>query len=388
LPRRVPDRAALIAGARALIPRLRARGAAADAARCLPAETVAELSVLGVFRVVRPIAHGGWGMRPSVLWEMTREIGRGCGSTAWIAGLLGLHPWVGGLFGAAARAELFAGDAELVMPVLSGGVARETRVIERADGYELSGRWLYGSAIDIANWVALVFVHREAQFFAVVPQREFRVARDTWNVLGMQATGSMDVSLDAAFVPRHRVISWTEAQAGRFSDPVESPMNRMPLNALFAFSTAAPLCGLAQQAVDLVRETMLSRRVAGVAQAEDRVTQAALGRCAAEIGMAKRLLLGDVDEMYDRAVAGEPFDTESRARYRMDAALVGRTVLDAGRHALDLVGGAILPQASPIARCLRDLNVMATHFLLQVEGPAELYGRALLGQPMLPGARL
>jgi 3-hydroxy-9,10-secoandrosta-1,3,5(10)-triene-9,17-dione monooxygenase len=92
--------------------------------------------------------------------------------------------------------------------------------------------------------------------------------------------------------------------------------------------------------------------------------------------------------MYDRAVAGEPFDTERRARYRMDAALVGRTVLDAGRHALDLIGGAILPQASPIARCLRDLNVMATHFLLQVEGPAELYGRALLGQPMPPGARL
>src|SRR5690606_31298147 len=149
---------------------------------------------------------GGLAMSPSVLWTVTREIGRGCGSTAWIMSLLGLHPWLVGMFDPQAQADVF-GDGEAVVPVLTGVVGRDLRVTRAKGGYEISGLWRYASGIDIANWViAMVPIAKpraEAPepHLILVPKSAFRIDHASWNVLGMRGTGSKDVRLDRAFVP-------------------------------------------------------------------------------------------------------------------------------------------------------------------------------------------
>lgn len=386
----------LIARARGLIPVLRARAAACEDGKRIPEASARDLIDAGVFRITMPASAGGYAMRPSVLWAVAREIGRGCGSTAWIVSLLGLHPWLVGMFDPQAQAEVFA-DGDAIVPVLTGGVGRDLAIVPVAGGIEVSGLWRYASGIDIATWViAMVPVPGAGgapePHLILVPKRAFHIDHASWNVLGMRGTGSKDVRLDRAFVPAHRTLSWTDAQRGVYPGSAlnREPTYRAPLNALFAMSTAAPVVGVASAAVDHFAETARTRIIVGTGQRQldDRAAQIELGACAAQVEMAFALLMRDVDEMYDTAAAGRTFATETRARYRADAALIARTALAAADRLFAMAGGSLLPTGSPLERCFRDIHAMASHFLLQPEAASELLGRTLLGLDLPPGARI
>lgn len=333
-------------------------------------------------------------MSPSVLWAVTREIGRGCGSTAWIVSLLGLHPWLVGMFEPRAQAEVFSGEA--IVPVLTGGVGRDLSIVPVNGGYEVSGLWRYASGIDIATWViAMVPIAKAGApepHLILVPADTFSIDHASWNVLGMRGTGSKDVRLDRIFVPAHRTLSWLDAQRGVYpgASVNREPAYRAPLNGLFAMSTAAAVVGVASGVVDDFAETVRGRIPAGTGQRqiEDKAAQIEAGYCAAQVHMAFTLLQHDVDEMIELAAREEPFTMEQRARYRIDAALISRTALAAADRMFNVIGGALLPTGSPLERAFRDIHAMASHFLLQPEPAAELHGRALLGLPLPAGARI
>ena len=100
--------------------------------------------------------HGGYGLDPAVLWEVTREIARGDSATAWILSLAGLHPWLVGLFDERAQADVFADGGDAIVPVLSGGVARGVTAVPEGDGYRVNGMWQYASGVDIATWLCVM----------------------------------------------------------------------------------------------------------------------------------------------------------------------------------------------------------------------------------------
>lgn len=385
----------LIARARALIPALRARAAACEEAKRIPDETVQDLVGAGFFRITQPASAGGYAMSPSVLWAVAREIGRGCGSTAWVMSLLGLHPWLVGMFEPQAQDEVFA-EGDAIVPVLTGGVGRDLDVAAVPGGYAVSGLWRYASGIDIATWViAMVPIARDGEpepHLILVPRHAFRIDHASWNVLGMRGTGSKDVRLERCFVPAHRTLSWLDAQRGVYPGSTinREPTYRAPLNGLFAMSTAAAVVGVASGAVDHFVDSIRTRVVIGTGQRqiEDKAAHLEAGRCAAQVHMAFALLMRDVDEMIETAARGEAFTLDQRARYRIDAALISRTALAAADRMFNAVGGSLLPSGAPLERCFRDIHAMASHFLLQPEPAAELYGRVLLGLDLPQGARV
>jgi alkylation response protein AidB-like acyl-CoA dehydrogenase len=391
----VPAAAELVQRARALVPALRARAAACEDARRIPGETVRDLVDTGIFRITRPASAGGYALSPSVLWAVAREIGRGCGSTAWIVSLLGLHPWLVGMFEPRAQADVFS-DGEAIVPVLTGGVGRDLAIAPVEGGYEVSGLWRYASGIDIATWViAMVPIPRNGgtePHLILVPADAFAIDHASWNVLGMRGTGSKDVRLDRVFVPAHRTLSWIDAQRGIYPGAAinREPAYRAPLNGLFAMSTAAGVVGVASGVVDHFVEAVRGRISAGTGsrQVEDKAAQIEAGLCAAQVHMAFTLLQHDVDEMIDIAARGETCTTEQRTRYRTDAALVARTALAAADRMFNAVGGSLLPTGTPLERAFRDIHAMASHFMLQPEPAAELHGRVLLGLDLPPGARI
>lgn len=50
--------------------------------------------------------------------------------------------------------------------------------------------------------------------------------------------------------------------------------------------------------------------------------------------------------------------------------------------------GRSLPPNGPIERCFRDFHSMASHFLLQTNPAAEIFGRTMLGLDRSPNARI
>src|SRR5215203_4671407 len=94
-----PDREVFIERARAMIPRLRERAAHTEALRRLPDDIHQEFVENDLYRLYQPRRYGGFEMDYQLQVDVAAEIGRGCGSSAWVQSILGSHGWVHGMFG-------------------------------------------------------------------------------------------------------------------------------------------------------------------------------------------------------------------------------------------------------------------------------------------------
>lgn len=395
-PRPAPSPEALVDAARAMIPMLREAGPGHDADKRISDTVARRLRDEGFFRICQPIECGGWGMRPSVLWRVSREIARGDSATAWILSLAGLHPWMAGMFPVAAQDEVFPNGSDAVVIALTGNVGRGVTTTLEDGHYVLTGKWTYASGVDVCDWAAvLVEAPTEAgtkeMRLVLVPKAAFRIDDASWEVFGMKGTGSKDVYLDGARVPVGRSLLWADVQRSTVpgTERNRGPMYRIPHTSLFVMSIAAAITGVAAGLVDHYVEIVRRRLPAGLGtpQTEDRFSLAELGKAASRIEMGFDRLMSDVDEMWDIAVSGRDFTVTDRTRYRVDGATICDTVLDAADDLVRNLGGSLLPPG-PVERYFRDLHAMASHFLMQVDPSAELHGRALLGLPLPANARI
>lgn len=395
-PPAIPTADSLIDSAKMMIPFLKQEGAHHDRDKRISDAVAIRLREAGFFKICQSIENGGYGMRPSVLWRVAREVARGDSATAWILSLAGLHPWFAGMFPVAAQDDVFPSGKDAVVIALTGNVGRGVEAWLEGDQYRITGKWTYASGIDVADWAAVLVEvpmtegGKELRLL-LVPRASFRIDHDSWNVFGMQGTGSKDVYLKDERVPAYRTLRWSDVQRTQVpgTERNRGPMYRIPHTSLFVMSVAAPIVAVASGLLDIYIDTVKQRIPAGLnaPQTEDRFSLAELGKAASKIDMAFNQLMHDVDEMWDRAVAGEEFTVEQRTRYRTNGATICDTALAAGNDLVRNLGGSLLPQG-PIERYFRDLHSMASHFLMQANPSAELFGRTLLGMPLPPNARI
>ena len=146
----VPTRETLIERARALIPVLKSRSEAATAARTLPKETIQDLQEAGFFRVLRSRSrYGGYEHDPQVFFDIQMTLAEGCMSTAWVYGVIAVHPFQLALFDAKAQADVWSKDDSTLVSSSYQPVGK----VERVDGgFRLSGRWGFSSGCDHCDW--------------------------------------------------------------------------------------------------------------------------------------------------------------------------------------------------------------------------------------------
>ena len=89
---------AVLDGVRDLLPTIRERADDAERARVVPEATVKELEEAGFFRMLQPQRYDGLEADPIDFFTAVRDIAGACGSTGWIASVLGVHPWQVALF--------------------------------------------------------------------------------------------------------------------------------------------------------------------------------------------------------------------------------------------------------------------------------------------------
>jgi len=391
-----PTEKDLIDGAKGLAPLLKKMGPIHDEERRISDEVATRLRDIGLFRIVQSVENGGYGMRPSVLWKAAREITRVDPATGWVLSLTGLHPWLAGMFSPQAQDEVFEeGSKDALILALTGNVGRDVDAKIRGDGFEITGKWAYASGVDVADWVTVLveckMCEGKEMLLLLVPQRNFHIDHNSWKTFGMRGTGSKDVYLDHVFVPSHRAVRWADIGCNKAAGKARNkgPMYEIPHTSLLVMSVAAAVVGAATCMLDLYRETVKVRMPAGLqtAQTEDRFSLVTLGKAASQIEMAFKVLIFDVDEMYDQAASGRGFSEEQRTRYRTDGAMISDLALVATDALSRSLGGSLLPNG-PIERCFRDVHSMASHFLMQINPAAELLGRKLVDLPLPPNARI
>src|SRR6476620_6578159 len=94
----IPTPAEVLARTRDMIPTLLARAPEGERLRRLPDETIADLQAAGVFRVLQPKRWGGYEMDIHTYFDVQMALGEGDMSTAWVYGVVGVHPWLVALY--------------------------------------------------------------------------------------------------------------------------------------------------------------------------------------------------------------------------------------------------------------------------------------------------
>lgn len=375
----------VLATVRPLLTTIAARSGVADENRMLPAETLEELVSAGVLRMLQPKRYGGSEAHPTEFYEVVRLLAGACGSTGWVASVLGVHPWHVALFPEAAQDDVFG---ELPDTVVCSAYAPVGRLEPVPGGYELTGHWSFSSGSDHAQWALLGALLPTAggqqEFVTVlVPRRDFRVL-DVWDVVGLRGTGSNDVLVDRAFVPAHRTLLHRDqlALSGPGQEVNPGPLYRMPFASVFTSAVTAPVIGAVNGCLEAYLVNMRERiRVspAGGRFAEDPFAQVAVARASSEVEAACLLMDRNIDELHDLAVRHEPIPMQLRLRTRRDQVLGTERALRAIDLLFKTAGGNSLHRGNPIERAWRDAHAGSVHVANDVERALAGYGRHAFG---------
>jgi 3-hydroxy-9,10-secoandrosta-1,3,5(10)-triene-9,17-dione monooxygenase len=364
----IPTPDELVARARAMIPALQQRAEAAEAARRIPDETIADMQAAGFFRILQPRRWGGYEMDPQVFFDVQMALSEGCMSTGWVYGVVGGHPYELALFPDAAQREVWGEDTSVLASSSYQPVGRVERV---EGGFRLSGRWGFSSGCEHCDWVLLGAMIPAAEEGGppdmrtfLLPRRDYEIA-DAWHVFGMKATGSQDIIVDNVFVPEHRTHKAIDGFLCQNPGQVENdaPLFSLPWAQIFVrlVSTGAigGARGAVQAAVDIAKSRISSNT--GKASKSDPILLNAIARAYSELDEMQAVLDRNFSDMMAGARAGAALPIPKRVLYRYQSASVVRRCAALVDTLMPLLGGRAIYTSSPIVRFWLDLHAARAH---------------------------
>ena len=383
----VPAREELIDRARQLIPALRDRAEHADDLRRLPDETHGEMMNAELYRIYLPARFGGFELDYMLQVDIAAELGRGCGSTAWVQAVVASHSWMHGMFAPAAQEEVWGDDPDAL--IAGSTPTADARVEPVEDGFILNGTWTFSSGVDFCSWnhfnmmTPRVDEKGQEHRYGLAPLSDVEIV-DDWYTTGLRGTGSKSMICRDLHIPEYRTLRSEmcrgEQTPGSAVNP--NPIYRMPLFSLFGKGIVAPAIGIARGALEETIEGLRKRRVqSGSKVADEPTAQLRIGEAAAEIDAAWALLGRDCAEVHGRAEAGEVPSVEERHRWRRNDSYAGNMCVRAVDRLMALQGAYGNSEKSPMQRFRRDIQTVASHIALAWDAQGANYGRVLLDLP-------
>ncbi len=377
----------LLERARAMIPTLRKRGVETEQLRRLPDSTMNEFRDAGFFKILHPKKYDGYELPPSVFFEVLMEIGRGCGSAAWVLGIVGVHNWQLPLFDPRAAQDVWKDDVNIL---ISSSYAPTGKAAPATGGYRVSGRWSFSTGCDHCQWVFLGATvdtpHGKDLFTFLIPRSDYRID-DNWFVTGLSGSGSKDIVVEDAFVPSHR----THSMVGAFklqnpgAEAFPGDTYKYPFGQVFANALAGPPIGIATGMIEefceqtKVRNNALGIIAGGGTYQQDPSMQLRIAEADSMVRGARLRVLENFNQMAAAISRGAVMPIELRARARWDAAFSAVTGMRAADMIMEAAGGRALQSANFLQRAFRDAHAMRAHGANTPEPPGKNYGGVRMG---------
>lgn len=374
-----------VAIARQLAESFKQRAAIHDQEGSFPHENFDELRAAGLPALVIPEEYEGWGanLLESVLAMETLAIGDGSTALSFtmhvqvMGSAAEARSWPEPLFSRLCRESVERGALinavateprlgspsrgglpdTTAEPVYTNGVfvgGEDVGAQDAPDAWVINGHKNFASlspALDYFIIPAAVLDGSGQVARFIVPASEHIEIDETWNAMGMRATGSHDVYLRNARVTPDFMIGRSDPQA---SDPTVSIGN-----AWFTLTVSAVYVGVAQAALAFA-----------VDYAQNRVPTA-LGKPIAELESIQRRL-GEAELALTQARAllysvANDWDQLPQRRRELSPLLVAAKVtatnnaIQAVDHAMRVVGGASMARSLPMERYYRDVRAGLYH---------------------------
>ncbi|QIS13620.1 3-hydroxy-9,10-secoandrosta-1,3,5(10)-triene-9,17-dione monooxygenase oxygenase subunit [Nocardia arthritidis] len=380
-----------------LLPVLRDRAQETEDARRIPVASIKALRETGFFKLLRPRRFGGHEADPVTFYTAVRQLASACGSTGWVASVLGVPQWNLALYDPRAQADVWDADPDAH---ICSSYALTGTAIRVPGGYRLSGRWGFASGCDHASWALLgakVIDDGAAVESAtfLVPLPDFTID-DVWHTVGLRGTGSNDLLVEDVFVPEHRVLNSdavtkcvTPGQAVN-----DAALYRIPFGAIHPNSITAAIIGMAQGGYEAHLAHQRGRvRVAlpgdarretgftGTPFAEDSAALERIAQAASEIDAAWLQLTRNTNALLDIARRREPIPMLERARTRRDQVRGTERSIFAIDRLFENSGGRALRSDTALQRFWRDAHAGRAHAANDPERAYRMFGTAELAAP-------
>ena len=351
-----------------------------------------ELEETGFFRMLQPKRYDGLEADPIDFFTCVRDIAGACGSTGWIASVLGVHPWQVALFAEEAQQAVWGEDTSTR---LSSSYAPTGKAVVADGGFTLSGKWSFSSGCDHATWVLLggLVLDQEGQVVDfrtfLVPREKYQIV-DVWNVVGLRGTGSNDIVVEETFIPEAFTLSMGDT--GRCYGPGQavndSDLYKLPFHSLFTTTISTPIIGMAYGAYAEHVE-MQQKRVRAAYAGEkanlDPFAAVRIARASSEIDAAWALTMNNIRDEQALVAKGEKIPLGLRLKVRRDQVLGTQRAIDAIDDLFEASGGRALAEGTYLQRAWRDAHAGRVHAANDPERALQMYGAHQFGHKIDPG---
>ena len=343
-----------------LLPEIRQRAAEFEKQRYISADIIERFKQIGVYRALLPKRLGGLEWTAHQFCTLVETIAQADGSAGWVASF-GMAPTYLAALPKANFDTLYGNNPNTVF---AGGIFPPQPAVYVDGGIEVSGRWSFSSGCMGANVVGVGISPRKGEVtglprMAVLTRSQATIV-ETWDVSGLAGTGSHDLVVDKVVVPE----DWTFVRGGP-SNQTET-MFRYPTLAFAAQVLAVVNLGIARGTIEELRRMANGyKAVTGAPGIGDRpATQMALALAEAQLRAARSWFYDAIDAAWETLLSGDPVSPDQTSALRLSAAHAARTGAEVSRNIHMLSGMSGIYNQSPIARCVRDANVVTQHAFL------------------------
>jgi alkylation response protein AidB-like acyl-CoA dehydrogenase len=381
-----PDPASLELRLLAAVARVRpvaaARAEASDREGTLHPEVVAALRAEGLFGFAAPREVGGEGAGPLAQLTVVEATAYADSSAGWalMIGAL-LTATMGSYLGDTAVRRIFRDG----MPITAGHQVPMGRAVPVAGGFEITGRWAFGSGIRHADWVFCpAVIDTGAPPEGPPPMISFAVPaaavqiEPTWSTALLRGSGSDHYRLESAFVEEAFTCPFPAAPRRRGGASFE-----LPFVALVAAVHIGFALGVARRALDEVAEQSAPRRVLAWTQTllrDDRAFRVDFGRASAELAAARALSREVIAATTERVERGDVLTAGDWANVRSAVTYATEVAARATTFALRAGGASSMSAKSVLERCFRDAHAALQHVAAS-DDAYDLATRVRLGEP-------
>ncbi|MFC5236841.1 acyl-CoA dehydrogenase family protein [Pseudonocardia zijingensis] len=365
----------LVAAARDLQPLLRDHAAASEQAGELVAPVADALHDSGLFGMWVPRPLGGAELDPLSSVQVVQTLAEADPSAAWVLMAAALATGTGGAYlGDEAVAAMFTGPR---FPVVAGQGTRPGRAVRDGDGYRLSGSWSFASGIKHAQWIHTLGVVEDTgePLIFVLPVEQAQLV-DNWDVMGLQATGSIDYTIEDVPVPA----------AFTHHGPTETPVRggdvfRLGIIHFALIGHSGWALGVSRRMLDELAALVRSKAGRPGTMADNPHFHTVYGEAEAR-WHAARAFVHDAWRAAAAAIgAGRPLDVQEKTMVRL--ALYNATwAAHEISQAVYRAGGTTALRSGAIQQYFRDMHAGTQH-VTSAPGVIEACGRHLGG--LAPG---
>ena len=359
-----------------------ARAAEHDRDASFPHENFRLLADAGLLNLTASPTDGGGGAGLARVVALVGTVAEGCPSTALVLAMQLIHVhlssrnpnWpatlrslVGTSAAEGALINALRVEPALGTPARGGMPATTARRVP--EGWAISGRKIYSTGAPGLDWMLVYARTDEADprmgFFLVPAHSAGVTIEETWDQLGLRASGSHDVVFDNVIVPEENAVDVRTPGAWR-PDPVQVAWNTLTIAALYT--------GVATAARDWL-VTFLRERV----PANLGAPLASLPRMQEAVGGIEALLLSNRRLIADAAAEHDRTGGPGSNACNLIKTIAAENAIRAVEEALKLTGNHGLSRSNPLERHLRDVLCARIH-TPQADAALLAAGKSALGQ--------